>query len=275
MPKEKPTEDKTPNEYVEQKKKEFLEEDKPQDTEDKKKKVVEEVAEETPTKPPEETKPETKPEEKPPEVDTEELKKEVTQEVKDELVKAITGKTEEDIKAKSPWEKEGRNPRDYNEISDWAKDQALKEIETKEQAKEEKKKEETKATEAQIKKSNEQWNKYWDEQLEDLVTQGKLPKVENPDDDNDKGRVAQKELFVQMGKVNEERNIKGQPIITSIKEFFYEGYKPPGSQPAGADAPISGGKTSVNTESEGDFSYEEIHNPKTLRDVLNQDKKKQ
>jgi hypothetical protein len=44
----------------------------------------------------------------------------------------------------------------------------------------------------------DQWNKQWDNQLLDLEKQGKIPKVENPDDDKDKGVVARQELY-QLG----------------------------------------------------------------------------
>ena len=259
LPQEDPKEEisKESKEYVEKKTKDFIGEEEPKKEE----------------KPKEEEKKEEPKEEKPPEIDVEQLKADTVAEVKNEIIQSLTGKSEDDIKEDSPWKKEGRNPHDYEEVAQWSKDQALKEFNSQQEAVTAQAAEEETANQDQIKQNFGKWNEYWDEQLDDLRKQDKLPKVENKDENSadyakDPGVVARKDLFKQMYENNIKRSQSGLKIITSIKEFYYEGYKKPSDQPAGADAPVSGGSTPVESTSDNDFTYDSVHNTKTLRDVI-------
>lgn len=261
LPQEDPKEEisKESKEYVDKKTDAFLDE-KPE---------IEE-------KPKEEEEPKEEPkevEEKAPEIDVEQLKAETVAEVKNEIIQSLTGKSEDDIAEASPWKKEGRNPHDYEEVAAWSKDQALKEFNAQQEAVTAQAAEQETANQDQIKQNFGKWNEYWDEQLNDLRTQGKLPQVENKDENSadyakDPGVVARKDLFKQMYENNIKRSQSGLKIITSIKEFYYEGYKKVSDQPAGADAPVSGGSTPVESKSDDDFSYDSVHNTKTFRDVI-------
>lgn len=179
-----------------------------------------------------------------------EVKEEISAEVKDELVKSITGKTEEEIEEKTPWAKEGRTPKDYDEIATWAKDQAKTELQKEDE-------EVKKKTEEKEKANLEYWNKTWDTQLEGLEKEGKIPKVENKEDPNDAGLKARKDLFVAANE-NKEYNL----------ELVYYKHYDKKKQPAGADAPVSGGRKSVSKEPEGEFKYSEIHGARELSDLV-------
>lgn len=155
---------------------------------------------------------------------------------KEEIVNEIVSKTtqsKEEAKdeykefEKSIWDKEGRTPT-YQEALAFVKDQAIKSIKEEQikeqQAKEEQERQAKEQESAQV----NSFNKYVDEQLADLESSGKLPKTED----------ARKALFQAMLEVNTKRAQEGKPLIYSIKEIFYEHYKAPNTQPAGADAPV-------------------------------------
>jgi hypothetical protein len=223
------------------------------------------LGEDTPVKEEEEPKEETPPAEEAPKEepkeepapDPEKIAQEVQKEFADKILNAIGITPEEEKKAEeeglvAPWVKEGRTPKSYEEVAEWGAEVAehkrsLKEAEVQKQQEEQKKTQE---------ETNKKWNDYWDSQIEDLRSQGKLPKIENADDPNDPGRVAQRDLFEQMYKLNQRPN--AQPI-SSLKEVYYEHYQPrKQNQPPGADAPISGGTKVVETLSGGEFSYADI-----------------
>jgi hypothetical protein len=187
--------------------------------------------------------------------DPEEYKKQMRKEILGEaakLMEKVTGvpekKTEKDEELISPWAKEKRTPKDYEEISDWALEKKSildaraeskhnKEVETQK-----------KVVEDQNKQQTEAFNKFVDNDLEDLMVSGKIPRTVNKDDTNDPGVVARKALFQAMLDVNLERQKAGKPYVYSLKEIYYEHYKSPDTEVAGADAPVSPSKSPVSEE---------------------------
>ena len=172
-------------------------------------------------------------------------------------------------------------PKDYEEIAQEAYEKslsdsvalAMEQIEKREKQKEEEalakaaqEKIEKEREEKQRKEYEDQINKQIEDELSDLYTQGKLPAIKNKDDEMDDGVRAKKALFETGVKVNKERMEKGLPPITSLKLIYYEHYKAPNAQPAGADAPVMGNKPSSSTRAEG-LSYEQLHK-KTWRDII-------
>ena len=261
-PKEKETPEK--NAYVDERIEDFLSEEPKETPKDK--------PEDKPEAPPEAPEaPEEPPLEEPketPEVDVTALKEEVTKEVTEGIAQRLIGerKPEEEL---SPWEKEGRNPKDYDEIANYVADLTQKRI-AEQQAEVRKEEEEERARQTEYQqKTNEEWNTYWNEQLEDLRAQDKLPKVVKADDEKDAGRVAERGIFNQMFQLNIKRNAEGKVPITNIKEFYYEHYKNPTDQPPGADAPISGGRKSVDEgKNKEEYTYEEINSARNFEDLL-------
>jgi len=276
-PKEKETPEK--NAYVDERVDEFLGEDPSkvevvedkEDTPDKpedKPEAPEDTPEATPEAPeaPEAPKEPETPEE--PKVDVTALKEEVTKEVTEGIANRLIGerKPEEDV---PPWEKEGRNPKDYNEIANYVADLTQKRI-TDQQAEVQKQQQEDKAKQVEVQqKSNEEWNTYWNGQLDELRTEDKLPKIANAKDEKDAGKVAERGIFNQMFQHNIGRNSEGKPPITNIHEFFHRYYKNPTDQPPGADAPVSGGKKSVDEgKNKEEYTYEEINSARNFEDLL-------
>ena len=191
--------------------------------------------------------------------DPEAYKKEVLAEAA-ELIEKTTGtkevKNEVDTELQSPWAKENRTPKDYEEVADWAVekkailDKRAQEEYTKQQAEQKKIAEETN------KKQIDDFNKFVDEQLNDLYASGKLPKDED----------SRKALFQAMLDVNVARSKAGKAPIYSIKEIFYEHYKAPNAQPAGADAPVSPSRSGAGTDMK-ELDYNDIHK-RSFFDIL-------
>ncbi len=212
----------------------------------------------------------------PPPIDTEELKKEITEKVSketvDKITQALTGKQEETTQEQKDkyleysekfLAEKGRNPT-WFELVPFIRDEVKQELK-REQEETRVQQEEAQRTVAETEKQRtEAFNKHIDAQLEDLYRQERLPKIVNKDNPNDEGVQARKALFQAMLEVNQDRVNKGQDPIYSIKEIFYEHYKKPSRQPAGADAPVSVGSGNVAPESPDDYSYADIRNKSFL-----------
>lgn len=106
-----------------------------------------------------------------------------------------------------------------------------------------------------------------DADLNDLYATGKLPRIKNETDENDEGIIAKKALFAAGMKVNNERIAKGLPPIRSLKLIYYEHYKAPEKQPAGADAPNLGNGVAPRGETNPSFASKGYHK-KGFRDIL-------
>lgn len=100
-----------------------------------------------------------------------------------------------------------------------------------------------------------------DDELGDLYNAGKLTRIQDANNPSDPGLVERQALFTKWAQVNTERRAKGLPDITSatrIYEFYYQ--KPQGQ--SGANAPISGNRTSATPPgAEQEYSYADIKKP--------------
>lgn len=213
------------------------------------------------------------------EIDPELMKKEIAEKVSRETVEkiaqALTGQDKTTQAQKDKYEevaeqffaKHGRNPSWFELvpfIKEDLKADMKKEAEIEKKTAEEQKKQVESANLAR----EGAFNKYIDEQLNDLLVQGKLPKPVDPKNEKDPGVVARKALFQTMMEVNQKRVSENKPPIYSLKEIYYEHYKAPNAQPAGWDAPVSAGRTNMTPEPVDDFSYADIHKPKSFVDLL-------
>lgn len=197
-----------------------------------------------------------------PALDPDKLKEEISQSTAEKIVEALAGegKTAEekkDLLADAPWVKEKREPT-YEEallfVKDTAKKELREELDREEQEAQQKEEEERKAQEEQQQNTIKQYNTLWDNELSDLETNGKIDK--NPEQAK-KMRLA---LFETMRDVNVKRAQENKPPILSLKEIYYEHYKAPTEQPAGADAPIAGVTKRTSTPNPKSFTYGEVHN---------------
>lgn len=218
---------------------------------------------------------------KAPEFDPAKLEENITSKVSQKVSEEVTKKIIESLQTKTPekqevalneWqkkikdiqEKEGRNPT-YTEALEFVKEQAKAEMKAEQTKIEEEQKrradEQTKLQEQATKQINDKL----DEELNELYASNKLPKIKDANDPTDKGVIARRALFQTMMDVNQKRLEEGKPMIDSVHRIFNNYYKPP-KQPAGADAPVSGG-TRVSGPAEEDIKYTEIHN-KRFTDLL-------
>jgi len=179
--------------------------------------------------------------------------------------------------------REGRNPKDYGEINEEAIRIAKLEFSSEFDKREsdriakQTEQEEAKKTEAQKKEeAQNQYNKYIDNQLDDLVKSNKLPPVRNKDDEKDLGVMERRNLFKTMYDVNikiaeENKTLppeQQKPLINSLKEIFYEHYKPMSTQPAGYDAPVAGKTSVIAPTNDEEIDYREIHSTKNFWDFM-------
>lgn len=214
------------------------------------------------------------PKEEPKAIDEDELTEKISKAVSDKVLKQMTGEDEKkkgdaDQELVSPWTKEGRNPKDYDEIADWAmtKNEILstrkaEESERQRQEQETQQKqvqEEQDKTQKQIQEEQAKaFNQVIDDELDELYTNNKLPRIKNKDDAKDPGVIARKHLFQTMLDINNQRKEEGKPAIMSVSRIFHTYYKPPTTQPAGADAPISLGQGMAEAADPEDFSYADL-----------------
>lgn len=262
--------------------------------EEKKEKEASEVTpkeEEKPTAPVEETSPE-KPDAKEDvakmareeaEKATAELKKEI-----DEIKGQNLSQKEEEKaieEAKTTWAKEGRNPKDYDEIVAEAEERAFRkatkwfEEQEKKKAEEASKKtqeeqEKTKQQEDERKTVLEKTEQNLAQEIKELEEGGYIPKVVNENDENDEGLKVRRALFQKGIEINNERIAKNLPAENSIAKVFFMHFKGATSQPAGADAPVSGNRpTATSNGNEKPYIYARDHN-KTLREIMREEKAK-
>lgn len=287
----KKTEDTTPEEIIQDIKEKQLEEflDEPKEEP----KAPEEP--EAPKDPPEPPVVEP-PKEDPPVIDPdklkEDIKKEISKETVDKISKAL-GVEETTPEQKDKYqqlaedfqEKHNRAPKWFELIPQIVEDTKAAIKAEQDEAKKLQEDNETKQKEA-AQESEKAFNKEIDDQIEDLSKNKKLPAID-PNNDKfamvkkiiggkeyevkvyeDEGRQARQELFQTMMEVNIERVSKGLKPVTSIKEVYYEHYKP-SKPPAGADAPISAGRGgSVAHDDEQGYTYDEIHTARSFFDIL-------
>ena len=189
----------------------------------------------------------------------EQATRDVTAKVRDDIVKSITGdkpKPED----QSPWEREGREPKSYEEVAKYGEERAVKKIKEEQAEQAKKQAEETKKTQEQTKEKEEAQNKYWTGQLKQLVEEGHLPApaetIQAKLDKNeqltakemeDPGVKARADLWAKAREAKEP----------NLRLVYFEHLK--NEKPAGASAPVLGSRKAVNQAGKEEFTYEDIH----------------
>ena len=287
-----PIEDKpqeTPEEKVEEPKEELIDESNEviaEFLEEEPVKEVEKSEDEKVETPEEEEKPlETTVEPKEPEVPLEEVVEEVREDerekVKEKILEAIgIGKEEKKLAEESgfefAWEKRGEDkPATWKEQSEETlklyKYQLAEENKTAQVERDKV----SKAMSEREKVVNEEWDK----QIEWLVESGEIPatdpkitqklkegKVLTKADRTDVGLVAQKEIFEKMYEIDQ---ISGGTGVKDAVHVYTRYIKGTSKKPAGAKAPVSGGRTPLSTGAE-EITYDEVHNQDFGQIVANQ-----
>lgn len=243
-------------------------------------KSIEEVALDTPEEkveaPVEEEKPaESETEEI--EFDPEQLKKDAAMEAERSLLEKLKGgtpvETKENVDEYEQWaeqfagEHNGQAP-SWKEAFKWMEERAVTRVEERQQ---EKIRLETEATEKARGEEEARMvdvNKYVDVQFEDLYAANKLPRIQDKENPNDTGTLFRKALTEQTMLINKERLEKGLPTKT-IKEVFFEDFKAPTRQPAGADAPVSAGRGATASAPDEEINYvRDIKNDSFLNSIF-------
>lgn len=202
-----------------------------------------------------------------------ELKDEVSTEVADRVSKALKGEETKDerdryqIIAEEFESKNGRSPT-WHELIPYIVEDAKQALKA-EQAEEARIANETEQNIANAEKEKEEsFNRFIDDELNELYTNNRLPKIKDKNDPEDYGVKTRNALFQTMMEVNQKRVANNETPIYSINKIYHEYFTPPSKQPAGANAPISvgrGGNQSIDTD---EFSYHDIHNKKSILDFF-------
>ncbi len=289
MADDKEVKDKDEKEEVSEVKKETIREVVEEAHKEEAKEETPQEEEETPQKEVPTPQKEEKPVEVPLEEVTSEVEKKAKEDVKQEVLKALGVSAQEKEQAEeagwqSAWEKRGESkPASWKEaieagadLSDFRRDKA-------DQLKEAEQEKIDTARQAQMKKLNT----YWDGQLDDLRGQGKLPAIAedvrtkmdsgealSEEDREDPGVKAQKQLVDTMYDVGKQLESQGKPVVYNLKEIYYEFYekKAAENQPAGADAPVSGGTSAVSTGGDETIDYTKDIVGKSFQDIIEESK---
>lgn len=206
-----------------------------------------------------------------PDVYREELRSELTNEYEERAKKQqeeLVGKLsqvfglQEETGDEKPVFKEGDNLNEFlDTYSDWQKRQEAKNAYEREQQE----KERQNQIEEQSRLYVEQTKQGWEAQLQELESEGALPKVKNKDDKNDRGWKAREALFAKMNEINEEREKEGLPMTFNLHEVYHRFYKDT-VEVSGGDAPVLGGSPKAAT-SGGMPSFEDLRS-KNLEDLI-------
>lgn len=228
-------------------------------SEESKQEIKEEVKEEVKETPVEET--------EEVEFDPEAFKAETAKAVKEEIADFLKGDNKEQTKergseyaefVKRIEDSHGRPP-NYLEALDFVKDQAKAEIKAEQEEAYKKYQDDVSSRQEAEKTYLENFNKELQDEMTELYTSNKLPKIKNADDPEDYGVQARDALFKTMAEVNTKRVQDGQTPIRSISRIFTGYYKAPSRQPAGEDAMITDSRNSVASNDDEEINY--------LRDV--------
>ena len=100
------------------------------------------------------------------------------------------------------------------------------------------------------------WNKEWETQNANLEKQGRLPKIEKPDDDKDAGEVARKELY--------DLGLKYKSVDMNAMADLRDALKQ--KPPAGESAPV--GSSARTTAPSKSIDYNKDIRGKTMDDMI-------
>jgi hypothetical protein len=154
-------------------------------------------------------------------------------------------------------------PKDYEEIAAEAariaKEQAKEEIKAEQAAEKEKERIDKEAQEQTVAQREEQKKKFeedlqkeLDTDLKTIYAAGDLPKVKDPNNENDEGNREFKNLFETAKRVNAERLAAGKPLIRSMQVIRYgrdetgKPYYSPLKDLPGGDAPVLGAESTLS-----------------------------
>lgn len=211
------------------------------------------------------------------EFDPEQLKRDAVAQAKEELGDLLRGKDKEETTdnvdayqeyQKEFFAKEKRQPT-WFEVAHFMEGRAVDRLK-QEQAADVKAQEEEKTQKSQDeKKQLDDTNKYVEDTLNELYTNEKLPRIQDKEDKDDYGIRVRNALLARVVEVNTDRITKQLPPKT-IKEIFYEDFKIPVKEVAGAREPINMGRGGYTPDDNQELDYvRDIQGPRnSFRNIL-------
>lgn len=207
----------------------------------------------------------------------EEIRKEISQEQADKIIEAITGKktdaTEDEksrftVAAEKFRAEHGRNPT-WHELTPFIAEEVRAQIKQEQEAEAEEAKKEAELE----KKTKEERQKIFetqlDEELEELYSSNKLPKIVDKDDPKDYGKQVREALFAKMIEVNGKRAEEGKTPISSVSRIYNNYFTVPKRGAAGADAPISAGRGGAASNDSTELDYDKhIRGARSMLDIM-------
>lgn len=210
------------------------------------------------------------------EFDPEELKRQAKEEARQEMAALLSGKTGEEEKAvtdeyeefvKAETAKNGKAP-EWKEVAKFIKERAKAEIKADFEAEAKTTADNLKVEEDNKKLQQDGVNKYVDDQFDQLYATNQFPRMKNAEDPNDLGVVYRRALAQQTMDINKKRLDGGLPTKTLMEVYFTE-FKRPDRQPAGADAPVSAGRSAATGEDAEEINYmRDIKGSRSFVDIL-------
>ena len=238
-----------------------------------------EIVEKPEEKPAEEVTPEEKPQEpayEEIEFDPEKQKKEIIEETKAAIEEALKGATKEETKEnvdeyvefqKQFNEKEKREPT-WFEVAKFMEERAVTRLEEKQAAQQKEAEEQATKQRDTLTRQNDETNKYIKDTLDELYSNEKLPRIQDMNNPDDYGLKVQKELFNTIISVNQTRLEKQMPPKT-LKEIFYEDFKMPEKEVAGAHAPVNMGRGGYTPDADNqEINYAKDIRGKSIRQIM-------
>jgi len=231
----------------------------------------------------EKVKVEEKKEEIPLEEAIEDVKTKAREEYKEEVLKALgvsetTKKEAEDAGFKFAWEERGEDKpatwreqsEETNRLYEFNRAEAEK-VETQKRA------EESKVQEADTLAVNQEWDRQTEYLRESGIIPGVAPEIKakqdagkrlTTEDKKDPGLKAIAEIWDKMAEIATEREEKGLKPIGDMVHVYNRYILPNKKKPAGANAPVSGGKKSVSQGTDDEMSYNELHAAKDFSALM-------
>src|SRR3990167_6862407 len=155
-------------------------------------------------------------------------------------------------------DEEEKLPTDPKELQKFVQDNAKRIVQETLTEREVQEQMQSEERQKQVTEGAQRFQSLWKSQYEELATQGRVPKIQNPNDANDPGNVAKVRLLTKIKEIIDENQKKGVDYVPTLKEVYYENPDVLRSETtAGAHTPISGGGRST-TPNNG-LTYEQLH----------------
>jgi hypothetical protein len=203
------------------------------------------------------------------EFDPAQLKKEAVEEARAAIAEQLKGDSKEETKENVSeyvayqeefFKKNNRQPT-WFEVAEFMEDKALAKLEAKQTEQAKAKEEEVTKQRDEQQRQTDATNKYVEDTLNELYTSNKLPRIQDKENPDDYGKRVQNQLLRTVVDVNQKRIAESLPPKT-LKEIFYEDFKMPEKEVAGAKVPVNMGRGGFSPDDSEELDYRDIAGPR-------------